>query len=303
MPVKRLGFVVNPVSGRGAGPGLVQGAMSTLHRAGTETLVHETRGPGDARDWAATRGRAFDVVVCVGGDGTLREVIEGLDGGGTVGVIPAGTANVVARDLGIPRSGAGAVRVLLEGRPRSLDVGRVNGRPFLAMVGVGFDGEVVRSLCDSRRGPIRMSSYVLPGLRSFLHHRPQPLAVTVDDRPSRNGAFGMIICNTRNYGGFLSVAPQARMDDGWLDFQMQLGSGRTSLLVLSLAALMHRRPPSHLAAYGRGRRIKVEAGTPVPVQVDGDAFGTTPVEVEVEAARVSILAPATAETGPEKKGA
>jgi len=289
--VSSFALVVNPVSGKGAARRAAQQAARHLRDQGLVVEIHETEGPGEATEWVRTHQEEFSAVVAIGGDGTLREVIEGLDGNRTVGLVPTGTANVVSRDLRIPRTTKKAVRILAEGHTRHLDMGTVNGRPFLAMVGVGFDGAIVKALSDVRCGPISMASYIGPGLRTFRNYQPQELRVEVDSQPLEHAIYGIIVSNTRNYGGVFSVTPGASLDDGWLDFHAQSRFGKRALLRYAMAAALRRETSRRLSSYGRGRRFSVTSDSPVAVQVDGDTFGTTPIDIELVQSRVRILVP------------
>jgi len=284
-------LIVNPVSGKGSAGRRAARVAALLEAGGHTCKVVETRGPGDARRLAEDLLDSSDVLVALGGDGTLREIIEGTDASRPVGIIPSGTANVVARDLGIPRDLERAVEILLRGRVLALDLGRANGRPFLGMVGVGYDAEVVRALARRRRGPIRMTSYLAPALQVLARPPRIPLRVRVDGRELPDPVFGVVVANTRNYGGLFAVVPFARPDDGLLGWQAQRRAGRLGILCYACCALFGRRASPRLAAYGPARRLEISADPPAAVQVDGDPAGTTPLEVEIEPGQARILAP------------
>lgn len=303
--MRSLGLIVNPISGRGKGPRVAERAAATLRAAGLEVTIKKTEavsdpvlgtlrgnGPELARALAAT----VDAVIAVGGDGTLGEIVRGLRGSKTpAGIIPVGTANVVARELGIPRNPEGAARALLSATPRAIDIGLIQDRIVLAMVGVGIDGEIVKSIAEARRGPITMATYVRPAVRALYRHRPVELQMEVDGRAQPGPIFGVIISNTRNYGGIFSVTPAARLSDGWFDFQEALSPGLFSTFRRSASALLRRPAAQSIARYGRGKKFRITSDRPVAVQVDGDYFGTTPIELEVLEKAVNILAPQSPE--------
>ena len=285
-------LIVNPVSGRGKGPPAAARVKSRLESAGHAVRIQETRAAGDAARLAGAAVLNGETVVAVGGDGTLREVVEGTGPDTRIGLIPAGTANVLARDLGVPRDPERAACLLLEGTSQPVDMGWVNGRPFLAMVGVGQDADVVRRLAERRNGPIRMSSYVLPSIETLFGYRYVTLDVEIDGEPLDVPVYGVIVSNTANYGGIFSVTPDADATDGWLDWQCVVQPGRGAVLGWSMAAIRRRKAGPRLARYGRARRVVVTADDPAPVQVDGDPFGMTPVSIEIAPGRVSIILPA-----------
>jgi YegS/Rv2252/BmrU family lipid kinase len=289
--VKKVTMIVNPVSGRGRAGEAARTAAQVLRSAGVEVHIHETRRAGEGTERAAELARSVDALVAVGGDGTLGEIVEGVRGQDVVlGLVPVGTANVVARDLRIPRNPRKSAGLLVQGTPRALDVGEVNGRLFLAMVGVGFDGEIVKNIAAARNGPISMATYVKPTLRTLRTYRPEILEVEVDGHSLPGATYGIIISNTRNYGGLFSVTPDARISDGWLDYQQRVRPGWIPIVRCGISAALRARAPASVARYGRGRRFIVRSRVPVAVQVDGDPFGTTPLDIQLHEKAVRILA-------------
>ncbi len=292
--MRRLVLVVNPVSGRGRARRAAGRAATLLSAAGIDVSIHATRHAGDARDSALQFAAGADAVVAVGGDGTLAELVSGLDGTDfTAGIIPCGTANVVARELRIPRGLRAAVKVLVEGKARRLDLGRANGRPFLAMVGVGLDGSIVRALSEARRGPISMASYVKPSLAALRAYRWPALRVEVDGRALSEHCYGVIVSNTANYGGIFELLPAARMDDGMLDAQLWRKAGILPALRRFTSGLLRRESARSISTVVRAQTLRITAvdGSAVDAEADGDILGTTPLDIEVRAGAVRIIAP------------
>ncbi len=288
----RLALVVNPVSGRGRAPKAAERARETLVSRGHEVTVYTTRHAGDGAAWLSEHRAGFEACVAVGGDGTLSELVQvAAPSGLAVGIIPVGTANVVSRDLGIPRNPKRAALVVADGHTRPLDLGKVNDRWFLAMVGIGLDGEIVRALSGARTGPIRMSSYVKPTLRALLRYREPALRLKVDGQPFEGPGFGLIVTNTRNYGGLFAVCPKASLSDGWLDFQLRRRPGAWTAVRCLIRGTLGGRVGAAVAGVGQGRILEVTTETPSPVQVDGDYFGTTPIRISLTPSGVHIFAP------------
>ena len=161
-------FIVNPASGRGRVAAALQEALDRLSAAGHQGCIHTTTGAGDATAIARGLPAAATAVVAVGGDGTVREVAEGLLGRAIpLAILPAGTENLVAKQFQIDASPVRLVGSLLTPNIREIDVGLVGQRVFLVVVGVGFDAEVVRRLSRRRRGHITHLDYFLPTWQSF----------------------------------------------------------------------------------------------------------------------------------------
>jgi diacylglycerol kinase (ATP) len=232
-----------------------------------------------------------DLVVAVGGDGTLGEVVGGLGGADVpIAALPLGTANVLALDLGLPRRPAALLEAIAGGRTVAVDVALVNGRASFLVTGVGFDGLVVRALDEARRGPISRWSYVRHGLGALRGYRPPRLAVEIDGE-RQDGAFGLVIVsNVVHYGGVACLSRDRRLDDGLLEAYLFGKATRPALLGHALRGLLTGLPAGSCRRV-RGRRFRIESDEPVPYQVDGDYGGTTPVEIEVTPRPFRLIVP------------
>jgi diacylglycerol kinase (ATP) len=289
--LRRADLIVNPISGTGEALRAASLTTALLERAGVRVRQRITEAAGQARRFASELDPDCDAVITVGGDGTLNEVLTGLHRDVPVGLVPIGTANVVSRDLHIPLNPKRSAQLLLDGVPRRIDVGRINDRRFVAMVGAGIDGAIVEAICAARRGPITKWSYVMPTLRAIGSFQPAPIRVTVDGHRIEQVFYGVFVTNTRNYGGFFSVTPKAAMDDGALNWAGQTSPKRSSLVRFAIAALRRKELPATAATYGTGRTFVLEAAGPerVPVEVDGDFFGSLPVTIEIMPGAARII--------------
>ncbi len=291
--MKRADFIINPISGQGASLRAADVAERLLRAAGVSVVRHVTTSAGEGRAIASRLDPSSSLVVAVGGDGTLNEVVTGLTANIPVGLVPVGTANVVARDLRIPLAARRAAELILSGDARPIDVGRINDRRFLAMLGVGFDGAIVHAIAEARRGPISKLTYVRPSLRALSRYRSTPLALTVDGVRVDGPVFGAIIANTRNYGGFFAAVPQARIDDGLLHWVAYRRPGKFALLQSFIAAATRREMGATHAVYGSGRVIRIESQDqgPVPMQADGDDYGFLPATITILPAAARVIRP------------
>ncbi len=294
---RRVAIVANPIAGRGRGEAIGAAIERGLRERGARAHLHLTRGRGDGTAHVRGLETRPDAIVCVGGDGTLREVLEGLpDPALPVVPVPLGTANVMARELGLPRDAQAALATLAAGREQALDVARVDGRLSMLVTGVGLDAEIVRSLEARRRGPITRAHYLAATLRVLPGYRPPRLRVAVDDR-ALEGTFGLVLAsNAPSYAGLLRLAEDARIDDGRFEVYA-VRDARPAALVGALA----RGTLVGLASceVHRVRRLRVESDEPVPYQVDGDLAGETPVAFAVEDQQYRLIVPRTTpEPGP-----
>jgi len=288
--LRRVFAIVNPVAGRGAGRRVFEEVERGLTRLGMRVEAAVTEQAGDARE-AATRAAGHDVVVVVGGDGTLNEAINGLDADVPVAHCPLGTANVLAKELGIPRRVERFCEMVAAGRERTLDLGAANGQRFVSMAGAGFDAAVTAEVHAKRRGAIRMRQYVGPVLRRLAGGYLPRLRVTIDGGEPTESVGFVLVSNVRSYGGPLCVTPDALPDDGELDVCI-LPRGSRLRLLRALAAFVFRC--QHLlsgARYCRGRSIEVTADERVPYQVDGDAAGHLPATFEIIGRKLRVVVP------------
>jgi YegS/Rv2252/BmrU family lipid kinase len=250
-----------------------------------------TEGREDAWHAVRTMGPDVDLVVAVGGDGTVREVLSGLvDPEVAVGMLPMGTANVMARELGLPRDVDAVLEVLARGRVSALDVMDVNGELSFLVTGIGLDGMAVRDVEQRRRGPITKWSYVEAVARTLLQYEPPALSVELDGR-KLDGTSGLVlVSNTVNYGGILTLDPLSRIDDGQVEAYLFPRGTRLELLRGALTGFLSHLPGGACESY-RVRRVRVDAASPVPYQSDGDFRGHVPVEIRVAPVQYRLVVP------------
>jgi YegS/Rv2252/BmrU family lipid kinase len=274
-PVRRAAVVIHPgkhddLDGFRAAVGK---AMSDLGWA--EPLWLETR-PDDTGERLAQEAvrSGVDLVLASGGDGTITACVSGVAGSGVpLGVLPCGTGNLLARNLGLPLSLDEALAVALTGSDRRLDVGAANGRPFVVMAGIGFDAEMLDGADERLKSRVGWAAYVLSALR-HLRERPVRMAVRADGGPpQRRWASGVIVGNVGSLQGNVRLLPDAVPDDGILDVAVLAASGWTGWLRLAADVLLRRKTGrvAHLTC----RELTVQAGRARPWEVDGEVAGTT----------------------------
>ncbi|MFW6107700.1 MAG: diacylglycerol/lipid kinase family protein, partial [bacterium] len=223
--------MVNPISGRSRGRRQAPRLARGLRDRGFEVETVATRGRGDARravERVEADGRS--AILCVGGDGTLNEVINGLgEKDISVAVFPTGTGNVLAKELGIrPRVGA-VCDAVAGGRTVGLTLGEANGRRFGLFVGGGFDAAVVEQFEKRRSGGASKLSYLIPIVKALAGYRFPEMRVTVDGEPAGT-ASNVLVTNTRSYGGPFELVPDADPTDGVFDVCLVSGGRRLDLV-------------------------------------------------------------------------
>src|SRR5690606_33533245 len=214
---QRILFVVNPISGGRKKKGFEKRVMSDLDTSRFDATFVFTAYAGHANELAAQAvADGTDVVVAVGGDGTINEIAAALNGTETVlGIIPEGSGNGLALYLGIPLNERAAIRRLNRVDYMTIDSGSLNGLPFFNMAGIGFDASVSdRFANDNIRGPIGYMKAVLSEISTY---KPKRYLLNIDGQEIEREAFMITVANSPQYGNNAYVAPQACVTDGILD--------------------------------------------------------------------------------------
>ncbi|MCC6671917.1 MAG: NAD(+)/NADH kinase [Planctomycetes bacterium] len=292
----RVVILANPVAGHGRARVLVPRLSAALRGGGMEVREAYTRGPGDARTLAGELApERVDAVVSVGGDGTLNEILNGLpDPTLPLGVLPLGTANVLATELRLPRTPEALAALIQRGTLRELDLGLVGARRFLLFVGVGMDGAMVRRVAETRRGTLGKLKWIGPVLDVVRTWPSQALRLSLDGRDQGSAWTEILVSQVRNYGGvFVLPRPPAAATGRLTLFGFRQGT-RARWLHACLRALAGRLRPGRDLVLLEGRAARIESDPPAPWQVDGEYGGTTPVEVRLDGRRARCFAPAPA---------
>lgn len=274
-----------------------------LHRliaeqAGTEVTLAETRAAGDAQEIAARAvADGFDVVIAAGGDGTINEVVNGLGPHATaaLGILPVGTVNVFARELGIPLKARAAWDIILRNRQRTLDLAAAEAadqrRYFVQLAGVGIDATAVLLASwelKKRIGPI---SYLWAGLQTLLRPHPPVEVVGKDNQVLATGTT-VLLGNGRFYGGPFPVFPDARLDDGQLDICVFEQHRYRDMLryVRGVISGTHTRFPDVRYFQAASVTCRVAPGD-APFELDGENAGQTPVRFMVRQGGLRVVVP------------
>jgi len=245
-------------------------ACEKLARHTAVEIIRTTSQEQASSETARLSALPGNVVAAAGGDGTINNLLNSLAPEGVLGIIPAGTANVIARELGIPLKTGEAVKILVTGAVQKVDTAVCNGRKYLFVAGFGFDAEVAASVGGWRKRLLGRAAYHLAGLLRFMTYRPPELKITCDGKVY-HGKYALI-ANMRRYGGELFFAPQARFDDGILDLVLLRRFSVGSLLRLLNFARGNGRFPGDVAESVQGKHFVVESDRPTPYQLDGEVF-------------------------------
>jgi YegS/Rv2252/BmrU family lipid kinase len=288
----RVALIFNPRSGRGRPKGeLLDRVLSEMAKAAMEVDVYPTEAPGHATEIAARASRArVDCVVGWGGDGTLNEVASGLLGTRTpMGVLPGGTVNVFAREVGIPRSIQGAIEVLTCGEVTQIPVGMAGERPFLAMAGVGLDAEIAYRVKGRFKDALGVTAFWLDGFRKLASYEMTPLRVRSDGRELVGT--GLVAGKLRRYGPRYFITPEARVEEPLLHVVLFQGENRRDYLRYMLGVMTGVHLRFSDVKNWKASALAVESEGKVAYQLDGEAAGFVPVTFTVRENGLSVVLP------------
>jgi len=283
---RTLLFLINPRAG-------------TRGKKRVERLIHErvgstphayeivyTKAPQDAT--RLSEESKADVVVAVGGDGTVNEVCKGLVGGkGALGILPTGSGNGVARHLKIPIHPPKALERLLQFRTKTIDTVSINDAVFLGAAGIGFDAHIAWKFADlKRRG---FWSYLRLIIKEYAKYRPQSYNLVVDGKPIKRKALLISFANSSQYGNNFQIAPHAKLDDGYLDLAIL---DHPPDFALSEIVLRMIRGSIHKSKYYKCVRCKevTVQNKNLHAHIDGEpAFFQEPLEITIHPQSLHML--------------
>jgi diacylglycerol kinase family enzyme len=313
-------IIHNKMAGRRNSP-LLAAVAGELERAGAGFALKAAGSLEEDMELAreAARNGGFDAVVAAGGDSTVRGVAMGLAGSDMpLGVIPAGTGNVLAEEIGLSRDPSRIAATLIEGEEKKINMGLADGEPFLLMTGVGFDAEVVQKLNHDLKQRVRKAAYVWPTLKA-LAKKPPSLSVSFDEEKNEGegrsgrayGAAFVVVTRARHYGGSFIIAPKADMGGDDLQVVMFTKKGRMGMIVSLLGMAMGwngrlakkaldekgefvghvMKTPGVMIRPARHVRIECLPSCSAPAQIDGEYMGETPLEIRADGGSVILLSP------------
>jgi YegS/Rv2252/BmrU family lipid kinase len=269
-----------------------------LPPAGAEFLETTASKPRQAWDAAAAAASAgAGLVVAIGGDGTLNEALNGVMSAAehqrpALAFVPGGTANILARALGLPRSLDGIGRVLRDGSRLCIDVGRVNGRYFATIAALGFDAEVVAGARRLRRWISSKPAHVASILTTLAGYRATPARVSLDGDEHTESLTFLAAANTEWYGGGLRLAPGARADDGQFLVVYGRALSRLETLDVMIRAFSGRHLRHRKVAHRPAASATVECERPMALHADGEWLGRLrSIAFEIVPRAVHVIVP------------
>lgn len=292
---RRLKVIHNPVAG-GRSRRRLAIALKALKKHAQKVKVSPTKyaGHGVKRaDKAINRKnnkKPYDIVCAAGGDGTIAEVANGLRGHDTpLLVLPLGTANVFARELGLGTSMRKIAAIVETLKPMTVWPGLMGEKRFIMMVGAGIDSLAVASLETSLKRRIGAAAYVVAAIKAIKRMKGLHMRVTVDGQSYETA--NVIVTLGRLYGGPFVISPNADLKDANFHVIMMKKAGFWAALRYGIALSMGRLPYLKDVTITTGTHVKIESEQAIPVQADGDYVGMLPIELKIDDQPLTVLAP------------
>lgn len=280
MSKRRALFIINPKSGQQKGESVEQILEKKLDRSLYDWAVRYTKAPKDATRISKNAAGKMDLVVAVGGDGSINEVARGLIGSRSVlGIIPVGSGNGLARHLNIPLRIPAAIKILNEGNIRKIDTVLINGELSLNAAGVGFDARIAHAYARYvHRG---ISSYVKSIFTEILAYRNREYKFSFDDRSMKEEVFILTFSNSSQYGNNFYISPSAKIDDGLLDVCIVKKCPVWAAPIIALRLVNKTIDRSKYYKRIRCKKLVVDSGDEIEAHIDGEV-ATFPDKLEIK---------------------
>ncbi len=282
-------LIVNPVSGQARGLRLGQQMVKGLKEHGVEAEIRVTRGEGDARDWSQEAAQdGYDLIVAIGGDGTVGEVVSGQARSPLkvpIAVVPVGTANVVALALALPWFPGLALENILEGRVLPFDVGYLpaHDRHFFLMAAIGYPAKVIQDSPRKLKNLFGVFTYLVAGIRNALNL--DEASIFIEDREGHTHQFEgntILLSNIGKLGDInLRVTPDTSAHDGRFDITVISSRSLWDLILVLFRMLTWRYRSTKRLHHFQAPAVVVATDPPMEVQIDGEEMGQTPLEAEI----------------------
>ncbi|MDQ3461256.1 MAG: diacylglycerol kinase family lipid kinase [Deinococcota bacterium] len=298
MAYRRALVIMNPVSGQHDPKRTRRRLEERFREGGLDFDFRETQGDGDALCWAEAAGdEGFDVVVAVGGDGTIMEAMSGLiksKGSVPLAQVPTGTANLLARALLIPINVEKSLELVFSGKEERLDVGYLpdHDRYFALVAGMGYDANMIAEAPRNLKRVMGFAAYVVSGIKSLFRLKRVRVHLEADGEKMDFLAHTVMVINVGQIAAAkISLGPDIHPHDGKLDLMIASSVTLWGLARTFWQILTRQYKSQENLRYIQAAKIKIEVQPPLGVQIDGEAFGTTPLCVEAVPGGANLIVP------------
>jgi YegS/Rv2252/BmrU family lipid kinase len=288
---RELALFLNPAAAGGRAARALPAVTAELEHLGVSYRTLDTRSLDHARDEALLAAAEGETVVAIGGDGLVGTLAGALkDTSSSLGIVPGGRGNDLARVLGIPSEPREAARLVVQGGERLIDVGDVDGVPFVGIASMGFDSDANRIANEARlvKGNL---VYLYAGLRTLAGWKHATFEVKVDGKVHTVTGYSVSVANSKAYGGGMYLAPHAELDDGRLDVMLSEADSKLHHLTLMPKVFKGTHVDDPYIHWLSGSVVEVTADRPFTVYADGDPIGELPARIGVSKQSLRVIAP------------
>ncbi|MDH3216641.1 MAG: diacylglycerol kinase family lipid kinase [Candidatus Krumholzibacteria bacterium] len=297
-PYQRILAIINPAAGQFKSEKIYRIVDQFFKQHGLDADIKETEQAGDALKWTrAARAEGYDLVTVAGGDGTIREACEGLMRSRSqipLAQVPTGTGNVTARALRIPTDARKALDLIVKGKVQRFDVGYLpdHDRYFTFVAGAGYDARLIHDTTRELKKTLGFFAYVASGAKHFFKLRPVKVTLEIDNQIRHLKAHTVMAINIGSIANLQwAFAPNIDPHDGKLNIVVMSSRSWLGSFIVLFKIITKRYYGFSALEHMEGRRIRVEAEPPLPIQIDGEALDTTPFLVEVIPNALPIVVP------------
>ncbi len=275
-------FIINPIAGGGKAENLIPLIQNSMDKHKRNYDIILTTKPKEAIDIAKDNVDNYEIIVAVGGDGTINEVAKGIiiGGKGALGIVPGGTGNDVVKSLGISANPEESLETIAKGFKKEIDIGKVINDSFLNIASVGFDAEVIVNH-DKFKGKVKGKLvYILSVIYTLFSYKNKKLEIDIDGEKLEEEILLLAVGNGRYYGGGMQILPSANVNDGYLHICIISGIGKIMTLFLfpTIFKGHHINYKKYVKIY-KAKNIKVRSKEEIFINIDGDSF---PKEKEIQ---------------------
>jgi len=283
-------FIINPISGGKKKTNLPTLIDRHLNKEKFAPVYTFTEYAGHAAELAEEAGQKdFDIIVAVGGDGTINEVAGQLvHSKKTLAIIPFGSGNGLARFLQVPLKAKKAIELINTGVTKTIDTAELNGKKFFNMAGIGFDAHLSSVFAGNQKRGLK--SYVELGIKEIINYKSQPYQIEIDGKVYERNAFAISIANSSQYGNNVYISPKSSLTDGYLDVCIIHPITFFKLMALSYQMITAKTHQSKLVTIIRGQNIRITRRASDAVHLDGEPLQLgQSLEIKVVPASLNVL--------------
>ncbi|ASU36112.1 diacylglycerol/lipid kinase family protein [Mucilaginibacter xinganensis] len=286
-------FIINPISGGKKKDGVPELIEKHLDTNLFRPVIVFSDGVSHARQIAKEAVDKFDLIVAVGGDGTVNEVASAIVGSNTtLGIVPFGSGNGLSRFLGIPMDAQKAIETLGTGNAITIDSGKLNGQPFFNMAGMGFDAHISEVFSHTKKRGF--FSYIKTSIQEVAKYKPQTYHIEIDGKTYEREAFMLSFANSSQYGNDAHISPNASVQDGLLDVCVIKRFPLWRFVELSIRMMTKTTDSSRYVEIIKGKHINVKRNSPGPLHLDGEPqMGGADAEIVLVPNSLKVIAGST----------